>query len=208
MKLDSRRSKIIFGLFIFFFIGNLIYSTQYILEAFSRSSFLSKLTVDGRNIFIENTYYKGKSSYEYSLWIKRVLPNGQLFNIYDEDSYLYYHSRLNYYLYPQYIPINENIELLANYGRFEFLGRLPYGNVVLAINPKKLRTGSSGGINYVYLKNKRYFLVAKAGNDALLLMRDSFIKEEVLKEPSKWSALYREFKGTYPGKNINMLRNL
>ncbi len=201
---NDARSRTVLVVFILVFLGSLIASLQYVSETFSKSASLSKMTVSERIVTTEDKYYKDRHAYEYSKWIDGILPKNQLFNVYAQDNYMYYHSRFNYYLYPRYIPVNENVELQANFGNMAFLDRLPYGSIVFAISMKP--AAGEFGILTAQLRGKTYFAVARQGDGNYLLVEKTFLKRSVLRDPVKWSAVYIEFSKLYPGKSITVLK--
>jgi len=162
MRFDDARSRTVGTIFVIIFLGSLASSLRYCAETVSNVATLSKLSGYQRTVYTEDKYYKGKHAFGSASWLEDVLPPGRLVNIYDDGDYMYYHSRFNYYLYPRYVPVKENVELESNYGDMSFISRLPYGEYVFAVGIKP----KAGKFT---IKGKRYAVAARESDGDYLL---------------------------------------
>jgi hypothetical protein len=182
----------------------MIYFVQFILSASKELLTLGRLPYAQRLDLLDKEYYRN-TFYGYYAWLDTLLPSGHSFSIlFDgsvDDIYLRYERKLNYYLYPRYVLPGEKKLLGYADKNVRFLRGtsdikdLRYSDLVLALKNKNIHFRSKGGLKYIVLNNKSYYLVSVLDNKGLLAER-SFIRNDVRKN-NEWANLRSEFKKLY-----------
>jgi len=205
--MSKRGSKVAnFFLYLALFTSS-VSALQYIKESFDRNMILAKKSYAERQVYMEKTF-KYLPYYEYSQWIEKTVPEGYSYSLYDDHTaYSYYYSRLNYFLYPKYIVTNRDALIKMNERVPGAEKELTYNDIVFALD---LKPGSinldRNGIKYSSINNKKYYLVARSGNNYILITKP-FLKNVVLKDFESWTSLINEFNKLYPKKNIKVFND-
>jgi hypothetical protein len=78
----------------------------------------------------------------------------------------------------------------------ELLKDTVYSDFVLTLKNSNIRYSSYNGIKFTYLNGKRFYLMAQ-NDDKELLIKGSFIKNEIKRDLTKYKKLNWEFKKLY-----------
>jgi hypothetical protein len=113
-----------------------------------------------------------------------------LFNQATSDIYFRYERKLNYYFYPRYVlPGEKELQGISD------LKDIKYSELALTLKNKAVIYKTNGGLKYIILNNKTYYLVSVLDNKGLLAER-SFINSDIRKN-KEWANLRGEFKKLY-----------
>ncbi len=139
---------------------------QYDVGSARRSLLLSKLSPEGRELYVEKTY-KYPPVYQYAEWLDERLPYGAIYGLYAPGiNYMYYYSRLNYFLWPKYIYADVKVVARINDGDLSALKDLRYGGTVFspALKP---------AFRQMTINGRKYFLSGRFDGQGCLLMGEA-----------------------------------
>lgn len=157
----NRARKTTYFFFAVMMISTALYCLSYIKESAERSLILSKLTFRERQLYIEKTY-KYQPVYQYAECLDSHLPKGSTFSLYGPKiNYMYYYSRLNYFLWPKYIKADVKVVARINDGDSSAIHDLKYGDVIFT---PSLRTD----IKSIKINGVKYYVEVRSGNASLL----------------------------------------
>jgi len=185
---------IFFMLFIY-----CISAAQFIVQESKVLIDISRMSYGQKIDYLDKPYYRN-IYYKYYLWLNSIIPNYMSFSIlYDSSSadiHTRYLRKLNYYFYPRHVLLDGvDFYAYAKKGN-QLLKSTIYSDFVLALKNGDIRYSSHNGIKSTHLNGKRFYLMAQ-NDDKGILIKSSFINDEIKKDPTKYRNLNVEFKKLY-----------
>jgi hypothetical protein len=179
-----------------------IYTLQNAIETHKRGYLLFKMTYAQKQNYIEKQF-KYEPVYEYCQLINEMIPDKYLYSLYaPRSNYMYYYSRLNYFLYPKYIVAKVSDVSKINEGKLEASKIRDYAGVVFALHlfPTDLYLNKNG-LYSIELPNGTYYALVHK-NNCYILTNGSLIKQ-IRSDPVAWKTLIKEFSLLYPSLDLN-----
>ena len=160
---------------------------------------LSRMTYAQKIDHLDKPYYRN-IYYKYYLWLHSIIPKDMSFSILYDDSSANIHTRylrkLNYYFYPRHVLLDGVDQYAYHKKKTELLKDTVYSDFVLTLKNSNIRYSSYNGIKFTHLNGKRFYLMAQ-NDDKELLIKGSFIKNEIKRDLTKYKKLNWEFKKLY-----------
>lgn len=151
-------------------LSSLIYCLGYINEVSSRV-WLVKASYEDKQAYIEKTF-KYLPVYGIANTVLNELFPGSNITLFDDHTnYMYYYSRLNYFLYPAYISADVKTVARINDSDVSALKQIKLGNNVIAIDLKSPVFIKGSEKPFVYIANIKYAVIVRTDNNSFLLKR-------------------------------------